>query len=483
MPDRSDAVPAVPSGESPAYVALPQSLAECHAMIEMQAALLLDLQAQVAVLQERVKLDSQTSSKPPSSDGPGRPNRAQRRASGRKRGAQFGHKGTSRAMVDESQVDQFIDCPPASVCECGGTVVVSSAAPQRHQVFDVPMVRAHVDEYRLYGGRCQGCGKVHAGELPVGVPRGQLGPKVLSLIGLLGTRFHLSQRKIRHLLDQVLGVNFSVGAISQGQGKVAEALKAPVAEARDSLPTAQAVWMDETHHKREGGSYWAWAVVQPKLAIFAIYPSRARYVIDDLLGKDCTATVTTDRYAAYGHLGVERRQICWAHLVRDVQRIAQRPGLAGRLGARLLGLSLVMFRQRDRGQLHGRTLEGLQRRMHAALTRAANQPHCKRTARTCANLLKLWPALWTFTTDPALAPTNNAAEQALRSLVLKRKISGPTRSLRGDQFIARGFTAHETCLRQGRNLWTFLHQTVQAWIGGTPAPSLLPQTETPVPTG
>ena len=68
MPDRSDAVPAVPSGESPAYVALPQSLAECHAMIEMQAALLLDLQAQVAVLQERVKLDSQTSSKPPSSD-------------------------------------------------------------------------------------------------------------------------------------------------------------------------------------------------------------------------------------------------------------------------------------------------------------------------------------------------------------------------------------------------------------------------------
>ena len=111
------------------------------------------------------------------------------------------------------------------------------------------------------------------------------------------------------------------------------------------------------------------------------------------------------------------------------------------------------------------------------------QDQCSRTANTCANILKLWPALWTFTANRGLVPTNNAAEQALRSLVLKRKISGPTRSLRGDQFIARGFTAHETCLRQGRNLWTFLHQTVQAWIGGTPAPSLLPQTETPVPTG
>lgn len=438
---------------------------------------------QVAWLRERANLDSSTSSKPPSSDGPGRLNRAQRRASGRKRGAQPGHKGTSRSIVDENEVDRTIDCHPEAICECGGTVAVSAVSPHRHQVFDIPVVRALINEYRLYSGRCQGCGRIHSAELPHGVPRGQLGARALSLVGMLGTRFHLSQRKIRQLLDQVLGLSFSVGAISQAQGKVAAALQAPVAEARESLGTAPAVWMDETHHKREGGYYWAWAMVQPKLAVFSIYPSRARYVIEDILGKDCTATVTTDRYAAYGHLDVERRQICWAHLVRDLQRIAQRPGLAGKLGARLLGLALVMFRKRDRGQLDGRILAILQRRLHATLTQAANQQHCKRTARTCANLLKLWPALWTFTTNPALAPTNNAAEQALRSLVLKRKISGPTRSLRGDQFIARGYTAHESCLRQGRDLWAFLQQAVQAWIAGTAAPSLMPQIAAPLPTG
>ena len=47
----------------------------------------------------------------------------------------------------------------------------------------------------------------------------------------------------------------------------------------------------------------------------------------------------------------------------------------------------------------------------------------------------------------ALSPTNNAAEQALHSIVLKRKISGPTRSLRGDHFVGRSFSVHETCLR------------------------------------
>ncbi len=118
-----------------------------------------------------------------------------------------------------------------------------------------------------------------------------------------------------------------------------------------------------------------------------------------------------------------------------------------------------------------------------ALERGAQQVQCSRTAKTCANILKLWPALWTFTTNPALEPTNNAAEQALRSLVLKRKISGPTRSLRGDQFLARGFSVHETCLRQGVDLWKFMHEAVAAFIANTTPPSMLPRSLAAVPSG
>ena len=104
---------------------------------------------------------------------------------------------------------------------------------------------------------------------------------------------------------------------------------------------------------------------------------------------------------------------------------------------------------------------------------------------TCANIVKLWPALRTFTTHDAVAPTNNAAEQALRSLVLERKTSAPTRSLRGDQFLARGFSVHETCLRQGVDLWDFMHKAMYAFIANTTPPSLLPRRGTPtaVPTG
>ena len=317
--------------------------------------------------------------------------------------------------------------------------------------------------------------------LPAGVPKGQLGPRALSLVGVLGTRYHLTQRKIRNLLDQLMGLSFSVGAISQAHGKVAGALKAPVAEASASLCTAQALWMDETHYPREGIANWVWTAVQPLLAVFAIYPSRARYVILDFIGEHCTAAVTTDRYAAYAFIDAERRQVCWAHLLRDFNRIGQRQGLAGQIGRRLLGLGLVMFRKRDKGSFEGAMLEGLQRRLLATLQRGVQQDRCSRTANTCANIIKLWPALWTFTTHDALVPTNNAAEQALRSLVLKRKISGPTRSLRGDQFLARGYTVHETCLRQGVDLWDFMHKAVHAFIAKTAPPSLMPRAV--VPTG
>jgi transposase len=188
--------------------------------------------------------------------------------------------------------------------------------------------------------------------------------------------------------------------------------------------------------------------------------------------------VTTDRYAGYAFIDNEHRQICWAHLLRDLNRIGQRQGLAGQIGRKLLGLGLVMFRRRGKGQLSGDKLDALKRRMRATLELGAQQQQCSRTANTCANIIKLWPALWTFTTNASLAPTNNAAEQALRSVVLKRKISGPTRSLRGDQFLSRGFSAHETCLRQGRDLWEFMHSAVHAFIANTAPPSLLPSTTT-----
>ena len=225
--------------------------------------------------------------------------------------------------------------------------------------------------------------------------------------------------------------------------------------------------------------------MQPKLAVFTVLPSRARYVVRNLIGEDPQGGVVSDRYAAYAYVDAGKRQVCWAHLIRDFTRIAQRPGKAGRIGRRLLGLGYVMFRWRERGLATQEQFEPIQRRLRLALQTGAAAAHiCTRTANTCANVLKLWPALWSFLHHQGVEPTNNAAEQALRTLVLKRKISGPTRSRRGDEFIAHGYSAMESCRRQGRDLLDYLHGTVIAWIDKTAPPSLVPGAALhPAPTG
>ena len=141
------------------------------------------------------------------------------------------------------------------------------------------------------------------------MPRSQIGPRALACIGTLGTRYHLTQGKVRDLLAQMLGVDFSIGAISQAHGKVAAALAAPVRQARASLRTAPVVHMDETNYPREGttSGHWVWSVVQPELAVFSIWSSRARYVAQDLIGLAPRGVVVSDRYAAYAFLDANQR--------------------------------------------------------------------------------------------------------------------------------------------------------------------------------
>ena len=473
-----DAVSEAAAGPGPSE---PETLARCQELIAELRADNLRLRQQLCVLEERLALDSRNSSKPPSSDGPGRGKRPRRRVSGRRRGAQKGHPGAFRALLPEAEVDRIVECAPAEVCDCGGAVQADAQAV-RHQVFDVPAVRARVEEYRLHAGRCTACGKPHRARLPAGVPSGQIGPRALALIGVLATRYHLTQGKVRDLLAQVLGVDFSLGAVSQAHGKLARALYVPVHEAARRLAESAVVHMDETRYPREGTSgNWAWAMVAPAGAVFSVLPSRARYVLDDLIGHAPSGIVVSDRYAVYSHIDASRRQLCWAHLLRDFTRIADRAGEAGRIGGWLLACGAVVFRWREQDR-PAQAFEPLKRRVQRTLEQGARQTACRRTAATCANLLRSWPSLWTFLHHPQVPPTNNDAERALRPLVLKRKISGPTRSRRGDDFLGRGFSVVETCRRQGRDALDYLHQAVIAWIDKTAAPPLL-RPVGPVPTG
>lgn len=276
----------------------PLTLDQALAIIAQQQQLIEQLQLRIAELEERLKLDSRTSSKPPSSDGPAKPP-YQRKPSGKKRGAQPGHKGSHRAMLLPEQVDGIVDCPPPAQCSCGATIQPDDRSPLRHQVFDLPPIQPIVTEYRQWAGVCTGCGRVHRGPLPVGVPTNQLGPNALALLGTLSGQCHLTQRKIQGLFRDAFGLDFSIGAISEAHAIVAEALAAPVAEMGEAIRKEAVKHADETSHQSHGMHFWLWTAVTRWGALFQIKSSRGKLMAQALLGDSPDGVVVTDRYASY----------------------------------------------------------------------------------------------------------------------------------------------------------------------------------------
>lgn len=460
---------AVPTGTG----ALPDTVSDCHALIDTLVRSQQQLLARVAALEESLKLNSRNSSKPPSSDGPGRGKRPGKPASGRKPGGQPGHKGHFREAVAEEALDHIVACPPPATCACGGTVE-AHGQPYCHQVFDLPPIKPIVTEYRCQGGRCTGCGQYQPAALPAGVPSGQLGPRALAVIGTLAAQCHLTQHKLKAVMGDLFGLRFSVGCISAAHGIVADALEPITAELHTALQAAPVKHMDETSHQCHDGRLWTWTLASTWGASFHIEPSRGQYAAKEVLGLSPRGVLVTDRYAGYAWVDRQQRQVCWAHLLRDFRRIGLRSGPAGAIGRALEVMGKWMFRCLHRDAL-APNLARLQARMHRSLTRGAEQTPCERTARTCRNLLNLWPALWRFTTDPDIPPTNNLAERALRSLVVRRKISYVTRSGRGMRFLERGYAVVHTCGQQARQVFDFFHASLQYHFDhSAPMPSLVP---------
>jgi transposase len=92
---------------------LPGTVVECHALISQLQVNHVQAMQRLSELEERLKLNSRNSSKPPSSDGPGTPPRAPRPKSGKRPGGQPGHPGSFRAMVPVEQTQVQDACPPS----------------------------------------------------------------------------------------------------------------------------------------------------------------------------------------------------------------------------------------------------------------------------------------------------------------------------------------------------------------------------------
>jgi transposase len=401
----------------------------------------------------------------------------------RKQGGQEGHRGAGRELLGEDQMKDIVNHYPSECSGCGHEFTdgekVPRYGPGRHQVAELPPITVEYIEHRTQCLRCPGCHARTRGTMGV-VGESAFGPCLQAALVALTARNRISRRDLSELAGELFQVGISVGAIDGVCQRASALLAGPHEQLIARVLASGAINVDETGWFLAGENRTMWTAATAQGAIFRIAPDRHQDRLIDLLGQEFDGIVTSDRWWAYALLGPEQRQACWSHLQRDWRSHSE--GLStqkafGEAGLQITGRIFqawhAFIEHQDRGRLQ-QEMTPIQDELRELLEHAANGSKRHRLHfRFARNLLKIWPALWTFLTVEDVTPTNNAAERALRGPVIHRRLSYGNQSDDGERFTERSLSASVTCRLQRRSLYHYLQQLFTAHQHGGALPALI----------
>jgi hypothetical protein len=457
------------------------------------------MKLKIESLEERLNKNSRNSSIPPSKDGFGvkAKNKSQRKP--------LKIQATRQKLLQEHKIYEAEDChelqiheeKPSNCNACGYELQGEDLQPIRHQIIDLPVLKPLVVEHRLHELECEHCGAKTRAVLPEGISAKCYGARLAAFVAFLSGGSRQSFRQAQMFLSQVFDMEISRGSINRMRQEVSESVASAVDEAKTYVQQQNVMNCDETGYRQQNKDgnnpdnkkAWIWVLVTPLVSVFMITLSRGQKIAQELIGEGFTGYVGSDRYSSYSWLKEEQRQLCWSHLLRDFQAMAERTGVSKDIGDSLLNRGYRLFhwwhRVRDgtmSPELFIEAVALLRAGMHKELKEAAaieigkkEKTPLAKTVRTCQNLLKVEKALWTFVYQESVEPTNNSAERGLRSGVIWRDLTFGSQSAEGSRFVERMLTVNASLKSQGRSILEFLTESCVAGREGLKPPSLIPQ--------
>ena len=445
---------------------------------------LAELTQRVRDLESRLGRNASNSSMPPSANPPEAPPPVVKKPTGRKPGGQPGHPAHLRQRLPAERLTQPIRHYFPDICEvCHDDLRCRPGAddpePDWHQVVELPAFPVEVAEYQAHGRECSSCGHVTWAEIPPEIGAHVFGPRLAATVTYLSSVLHASKRGIEEFVETVFGTPIALGTVSNLEQEMSAALAEPHAEAQQAVQEAAAKNVDETGWKQAGAQRWLWGAATNLVACFVIMPTRGAAGLTALLGAKIKGIISSDRYSVYGQLKLGRRQVCWAHLKRDFQRLVDRGGDAafpGEMGLDAVDLIFDLWHRfrgggLSRSQLQ-RQIAPLRQSLRSVLESGCAGQDAKAVA-FCENVLAIEPALWTFTRHDGIEPTNNHIERLLRPGVLWRKNAFGCHSAAGCRFVERILTVVQTLRLQKRPVLEFLYHSLNAHRQAQTAPPLL----------
>jgi transposase len=468
----------VPTGSRPSYEELAAENAQLSALVEQ-------LRSELAELKRQLGMNSQNSSKPPSSDSPfDKPApKSLRRKNGRKPGGQPGHPGTTLKLVDNP--DDRRRHEPGVCGGCGTDLTgAEQVGVERRQVFDLPPMRIQVIEHQLVKRRC-GCGTVSCGAAPEGViAPTQYGPRITAIILYLYVGQFLSKQRAAQALSELFGAPVSQGTVSAMTQRAADGLGEFTDAVRGRITRAQVAGFDETGLRVAGALHWVHCARTDKFTLVTCHPKRGCDGIDDngaLAG--FTGVAVHDAWGPYDTYTDPAHQLCCAHALRELAAVAQAapPHAEWCWGVQAADALVAMQHLADEANAAGADVidpDNLAKQVR--LYRSAAQIGITETAPRSDKIMRKHNALarrlrdrqhdyLRFTTNLQIPADNNGSERDIRMIKLRQKVSGCMRTLTGAKQFCTIRSYLSTAAKHGHRLIDVLVMLAegQPWLPAT----------------
>ncbi len=414
--------------------------------VEALTATINELRVEIAAMRAQLGSNSKNSSKPPSSDGLGKPAPRSLRRKGGKPGGQQGHPGQTLRQVRTPDV--IVRHEPVCCAGCGRPAAQAvEVGVERRQVFDLPPTAVQVTEHQLITRACR-CGTRTSGVAPAGVhPPVSYGPRVTAALVYLYQGQFLSKARTAAALAVPGGFTDTV---------------------RTQLRAGPLIHFDETGLRVAGRLHWLHSAGTRGLTLLHVHRRRGREAIDTCaVLPGYRGIAVHDAWAPYDTYTSARHVLCGAHLLRELTAVVDHHTLAAAQqsstspaggwcwAGQALDALLAIKTLIDTAYTAGRSPNPAALARHRTRLRHAARIGADPTAHPDPGALgKKHRALarrirdretdyLAFTTDPTIPFDNNLAERDLRMVKIRQKISGCLRTLIGAEHFAaiRSYTA------------------------------------------
>lgn len=438
---------------------------------------------------DKLNKNSSNSNKPPSGDVFRKP-QSLRTASGKRVGGQPGHKGTTLEMCEVP--DRIVLHAPSQCNHCREELRDSAAENiEKRQVYDLPPLHLLVTEHQVVSKTCPRCGTLNEGRFPSALSQpAQYGERLKALCVYLTDYQLLPYQRCAQLLEDVWGRGPCEATLVSMAEDCATRLRPFEQGVKDVLLNCDVLHCDETSCRLGGKTAWLHVSATANHTLYRVHEKRGGKALQDMgILPQYKGIAMHDYWKAYLDYGCEH-VFCHAHHLRELTFLSEEENSrwAFEMKAWLTQVKQSVEAEVAKGgQALSAGVFARHQQAYWQIMQRGDSEHPLpekqqdlpgRTARSKAR--NLWERFYRhasemlhFACDFSVPFTNNIAEQALRMMKVKQKISGGFRSPGGAENFARIRSYIDTLRKQGLPILKGLRKAIagEAWLPLLPAPA------------